>query len=80
MGMLQKVGRNIRFLRESKELSQEELANIAGLHRSYIGHVERGEGNVTLSNLCRIAAALQVHPGALLFENTFNWKLGADDL
>jgi transcriptional regulator with XRE-family HTH domain len=80
MGMLQKVGKNIRFLRESKELSQEDLAQIAGLHRSYIGHVERGEGNITLSNLCKISAALQTHPGALFFENTFSWKRDPDDL
>ncbi len=53
---------------------------MSGVHRSYIGHVERGEGNLTLSNLCKISAALQTHPGSLFFENTFSWKPDSDDL
>jgi predicted transcriptional regulator len=46
--------------------SQEALAHVAGVHRTYIGHVERGEVNVTLWNIVRIAAALDVDPATLV--------------
>ncbi len=54
------VGLNIRKIREEKELSQEKLASLAGLHRTYIGQIERGEKNIGLKNLERIAKALKV--------------------
>ena len=57
------VGNNIRRLRERRLLTQLELAERSDLHRSYIGGVERGERNVTIGNLARIASALQVSPG-----------------
>lgn len=60
------VGRQVRLLRIEKGLSQESLAHEADLDRSYIGGVERGERNVALDNIYRIAAALKVAPGALL--------------
>ena len=60
MSMLRTVGKNIRYIRESQGYSQEELAAKAGLNRSYIGHIERGEGNLTLSKLCEIANALHI--------------------
>ncbi|HWF45323.1 MAG TPA: helix-turn-helix transcriptional regulator [Candidatus Kapabacteria bacterium] len=68
------IGNNIRFLRESSGHSQETLAEMAGVHRSYIGHIERGEGNLTISNLSKIAEALHVHPGILFFERVFEWE------
>jgi len=46
--------------------TQEELANASGLHRTYIGHVERGEINVALKNIVLIADALDVTPADLL--------------
>ena len=58
-------GRRIRMIRKSKSLSQEGLAALAELDRSYMGHVERGEKNVTIRNVFKIADALDVHPGKL---------------
>lgn len=51
---------NIRNLRREQNLSQEALADKAGLHRTYVGAVERGERNITLLNANRIAEALGV--------------------
>jgi len=48
----------MRLQRAAKGLSQEELADACGLHRTYIGSVERGERNVSIDNMERIAAAL----------------------
>lgn len=49
-----------------RRMSQERLAELTGLHRTYIGHVERGEVNVALFNIVRIAAALTVDPADLV--------------
>lgn len=51
-------GRTVRRLRENKGLSQEKLAELAGIHRTYIGDVERGTRNIALVNMTRIAKAL----------------------
>jgi transcriptional regulator with XRE-family HTH domain len=64
--LLQKLGDNIRVLRNAKNLSQEKLAFSAELDRTYIGGIERGERNVAILNLCRIASVLQVTPAKLL--------------
>ena len=53
-----KFGRNVRKVRAIRGLSQEQLATLSGLHRTYIGFVERGERNITLMNAQRIAIAL----------------------
>ena len=53
-------GRNVRKFREIRGLSQERLAQLSGLHRTYIGAVERGERNITLLNAQRIAFALDL--------------------
>ena len=60
-------GRRLRALRIRAELSQEQLALRAGLDRTYIGGIERGERNPALRNIVRIANALDIRP-ALLFE------------
>jgi len=53
-------GRNMRRIRQARGYSQEKLGELAGLHRTYIGAVERGEQNVSLLNIAQIAAALHV--------------------
>jgi transcriptional regulator with XRE-family HTH domain len=53
-----KLGERIRKLRSLKGWSQEEFADVSGLHRTYIGAVERGEKNLTISTLCTIAKTL----------------------
>ena len=57
---------NVRAIRDQKGISQERLAQMAGLHRTYIGAVERGERNITVDNMERIAIALGVQVTDLL--------------
>jgi transcriptional regulator with XRE-family HTH domain len=64
--IVERIGLNIRFVREGQGLSQEKLAAIAGLHRAYIGQIERGEKNIGLQNLEKIANALKVDIRALV--------------
>lgn len=64
--ILRLFGKNVRELRQKKGLSQEKLAEIAGLHRTYIGMIERAEKNITLLNVDKIAKALNVLPSELL--------------
>lgn len=66
---LQSLGKVIRRHREHIALSQEGFALVVGLHRTYVGAVERGERNLTLGSLIRIADALQTSPADLLIES-----------
>lgn len=66
--ILIKFGNKVRELRKSKEISQEELAHRADLHRTYIGMIERAEKNITLLNIEKLANALQVEIKDLLNE------------
>lgn len=63
------VGKNIRMLRRNRSLSQEEFAEQCGLHRTYVGAIERGERNITLGTLEKFARALNVRPETLLMRN-----------
>lgn len=59
-------GRRVRQLRLRLGLSQEKLAELADLHRNYVGGVERGERNIALVNIVALAHALKVRPAKLL--------------
>lgn len=63
---LVKFGEKVREERLNQKLSQEALAEKADLHRTYIGMIERGEKNITLANIVKIAEALKVAPSLLL--------------
>ena len=66
-GELQRrVGRNLRAYRTARGLSQEAFAEVLQVHRTYMGSVERGERNLTLLTLERIAERIVVDPVALL--------------
>ena len=60
------VGRNLRAYRNARGLSQEAFAEVLGVHRTYMGGVERGERNLTLKSVERIAEKIEVEPLALL--------------
>lgn len=62
---LQVLGDRVRFLREQRHWSQEELADRCELHRTYIGGIERGERNLGALNILKIAKALEVEPAQL---------------
>lgn len=56
--ILQKFGKRVREEREKRGISQERLGELAGVHRTYIGMIERAEKNITLTNMQKIAKAL----------------------
>ena len=59
-------GKHVRKLRLDRGLSQEKLAELADLHRNYVGGVERGERNIAIINIVALAHALRVKPAKLL--------------
>jgi transcriptional regulator with XRE-family HTH domain len=63
---LREFGRRVHAFREERELSQERLAEMAGLHRTYISSIEQGRRNVALVNVRRLARALGVDPADLV--------------
>ena len=59
-------GKRLRELRLERELSQEKLAEMADLHRNYVGVLERGIQSASLDAICKLASALRVRPADLL--------------
>ena len=68
------IGKNIRERRERLNLSQELLADSCGLHRTYIGAIERGERNLTVNTLAKVAVALGCTSIDLLAAKTLEAK------
>ena len=66
--ILEKFGNKVRKERLKQNLSQEELGSRAGVHRTYIGMIERAEKNITLENIEKIAKALKISINNLLKE------------
>lgn len=60
---------NLRRLRAERRISQEGLADLAGLHRTYVGSIERSERNVSIDNIAKLAAALGTEASELLKES-----------
>lgn len=66
--LLALIGQAIKQRRKALKMSQETLSNLAGVDRSHMGRIERGERNVTLLNVARIAEALKCNPSDLLID------------
>ena len=64
--IVKEVGQNIRKYRTTRNMSQEELAHLAGITTSYLGQIERGVNNTTLVTLQKIADGLSIEPAQLL--------------
>ncbi|HBR93883.1 MAG TPA: transcriptional regulator [Opitutae bacterium] len=61
-----RVGSSVRSAREDANLSQDELAWRAGIHRAYMGVIERGEQNITIYKLYQVAEAMNLQPSEIL--------------
>jgi transcriptional regulator with XRE-family HTH domain len=64
--ILEIFGANVQKYRKEKQISQEKLAELAGVHRTYVGMIERAEKNITLRNMEKFAIALNVEIKDLL--------------
>ncbi len=69
MDITEQFGKKVRYFRKLRNLSQDQLAELSELHRTYIGSVERGERNITLLNASKIAKALSVSLADLVIDD-----------
>ena len=67
------LAENVRTFRRLRGLTQNELAQASGIHKQFWAGIERGERNITLSSLQRIAIALKVEPHVLLTAGSARW-------
>jgi len=67
-GLQSTIAANVRRLRDGKGWSQEELADVSGYHRTYVGGIERAEKNITIATLEALAGALGVEAHSLLLK------------
>lgn len=67
MGICEQFGNNVYVYRQARKLTQEQLAELTGLHRTYVSAVERGVRSISLKNIEKIANALKI-PAYKLFE------------
>ena len=67
------IGMNIRAFREWRGMSQTELGKKCKLHRVYIGSIERGERNISVENLTKLAGALNIETHILLMTDAHKW-------
>ena len=68
LSLVKIFSQNLKTARKNAGISQEELASVCGLHRTYIGAVERGERNISIKNIEKISVALNVKASFLLEE------------
>lgn len=71
---LRKLGEHIREIRRKRGFSQESFAEVVGLHRTYMGGVERGERNISVLNLLKICRQLKIEPADLFREPCLDRK------
>ncbi|WP_309612866.1 helix-turn-helix transcriptional regulator [Flavobacterium sp.] len=77
--LLKEFGNRIKQLRLQKEYSQEKLSFLTGFHRTYIGMIERGERNISLSNIAVFAKVFEISLSALLDLSIVNPNLSYSD-
>ena len=73
-GLIKEFGSRIKQLRQAKNLSQEKLSFATGFHRTYIGMIERGERNISLTNMAVFAKVFEVTVSVLLDFSSINPK------
>lgn len=73
MTLIETFGTNVKFYRQEKKLSQESLAALSGLHRTYISDIECFRRNISIDNIAKIADALGIEPHQLLI-NKSDWR------
>jgi transcriptional regulator with XRE-family HTH domain len=73
-GLIKEFGLRIRQLRAEKKLSQEKLSFATGFHRTYIGMIERGERNISLTNIAVFAKVFEINVSELLDFSSINPK------
>jgi len=65
------IGNNVRGFRNRMEVSQEKLAELADVHRTFIGTIERAEQSISAATISKLAKALKVEPFVLLIKDSF---------